>query len=163
MRRTLLVATVLIGALALAACKQAGTSDGNRRQLILQAAIQEVVGSDPPAEGDPLPIVYVVPVGEQSLAATVQAEVVEGLSQIADVRFADSRDEAIASDTEQLTVKNDGVLLLVGDIAESGNRIELPVEIYVADNDRTTAVFSVRKAGGSWSVSSTSVLENQAA
>lgn len=159
MRRTLLVATVLTGALTLGGCNQARGSVGDRQQLILQATVREVVGADPPAEGDALPVVYIVPIGEQTLAATVQVEVVEGLSDTADVRFADSRDEAIASDTEELTVKHDGVLLLVGDIAESGNRIDLPVEVYVSDADRTSAVFTVRRAGSTWSVTSTSVVE----
>ena len=63
---------------------------------------------------------YVVPLGESDIDATVQADVASELHDVADVRFADERSEALDEDEPGMPVRDDGVLVAIGDVAERG-------------------------------------------
>ena len=92
------VVVVAIGA----ACDGPADEEMSREAQIYLAAVGEVIAEQvpPTSDDDELPVVYVVPVGESDIDATVQAEVAGELREQADVRFADDRSEAVLEDED---------------------------------------------------------------
>lgn len=145
---------------ALGGCDHPSSAVGDRQKVVVEVAIRQAVEWYPTAVVDgELPVVYVVRMGEQKLAATVQAEVIEAMHDTVDVRFADLRDEAIQADQPDLPVKDAGVMLLVGDIPDEGSRVDLPIEVYVDATDRRAAVLAVARSGAEWAITSSSLVE----
>ena len=95
-----------------------GSPTSSPEAQVYAATIREVVRHQPPPADDPdaLPVVYVVAVGETTIAADVQAEVATELHDEVDVQFADERDEAVDEDVENAPVLDDGVLIAVGEL-----------------------------------------------
>ena len=91
-------------------------------------------------------------------AADVQAEVANELHDDIDVHFADAREEPIDSGAEGEPVIDGGVMLLVSDVPESGNTVEMSVEIYRSLSDWTRAIFTFTGADDRWSVTATSLV-----
>jgi hypothetical protein len=150
----LLVATA--GAV-LFSCDRNGDDAGSRRVDVLVAAIRDVVGDQSDVNaGEALPVVFVVKVGEQGVAATVQADVAAELHDEVDVRFADERDEAIETEAVGQPVHDSGVLLVVGDIPEEGSTIDVPIEIYRSEDEASSIVFTLVGGASSWAVTATS-------
>lgn len=145
---------LVVGALA---CDDPPSDHGTRESRVLMSVIRDVAGSANP-DPDSKPVVYVVSVAENGVAATVQAEVAAELTDDIDLRFADERAEAVEDDVDGRPVPDGGVLLLVGDIPLDGNVIDVPVEIYHAENDRSKASFTFSEANDEWSVTATSLL-----
>lgn len=88
-----------------------------------------------------LPVVYVAPADGETIEVGIQAAVVEATVDIAVVRFADEASEAIDADTEGEPVKDDGVLLIVGDMPEPSRTIKLDVVRYQSmENDSAITV-----------------------
>lgn len=135
-------------------------ADGVRAADVLTAAIRDVVDGQPVAadDEDHRPVVFVVGVGEKGIEAGVQAEVATELRDDIDVRFADAREEPIESGADDEPVRDSGVLLLVSDVPESGNPIEMSVEIYRSLSDWTKAIFTFTGADENWSVTATSLV-----
>lgn len=106
----------------------------------------------------PLPVVYVISTGEDDIAAAAQAATAQALHDVVDVRFADDRDEALILDAPDRPVRDEGVLLAVGEIPadESGGSVEVAVEQYRSVDDRTRHVFTVAVRDDAWIVTSTS-------
>jgi hypothetical protein len=134
-----------IGVIAFAAC----TSDAEGIKPIhtedaYVAAINWYVDSlpapPPTTNGDePGPvIVYVVTLSGKAIDSQVQASVVADMADRKDdvtVRFADVRDDALEVDEETQPVKDEGVLLLVGEVEEANPPINVDVEVYRDMND----------------------------
>ena len=51
---------------------------------------------------------YIVGVGEERIAARVQADVTQVLDEDAEIRFADERSEALLKDEDHAPVRDDG-------------------------------------------------------
>jgi hypothetical protein len=86
--------------------------------------------------GDPeLPVVYVAPADGGTIDVGIQAAVVEATVDIAIVRFADDVSEALDTNETGEPVKDDGILLIVGDMPEPSNTIQLGVIRYRSMDD----------------------------
>jgi hypothetical protein len=145
----------------LAACGDSSEAEMSRPAQIFVATIREVLAHENPAAGtDDLPIVYVEPLGDEDIDATVQADTASELREVADVRFADERSEVLDEDEPGMPVRDDGILIAIGDIPEEGEPVEVEVETYRSEDDRSTALFSFALRSSEWTVASTSVLPN---
>lgn len=157
--RQLVVACVLLPIIGLAGCGDEGGKSATRRTEVVTATIRFVaadVRSSDVTVPDELPVVYVVSVGEESLSAGLQADVVAELRDDIDVRFSDSRDEAIDETTPTEQVRDDGVLIVIGEVPKLGNPVAVPVEIYHARHEHTKVVLTFVPAGDEWEVTATS-------
>jgi len=151
-----------VAALVLAAVGCGDDSEADPRSVtparVIVAAIRGVVDTGPSTtEPDaPTPIVYVVSVAENGIAPGAQADVASELRDEIDVRFADGRDEAIDEDSGGAPVRDGGVLLVIGEIPAEGRSIEVPIEVYLDEEDWRKALFTLRFGGDEWSVTSSS-------
>ena len=104
---------------------------------------------------DPEPLtVYVEPRGEgTSIALDVQAEVVSGAEEIASVRFIDTRDEALTTDDDGVTViRDEGILIRLGPVLEEGRRVTVDVDRFIDEETHERWSFSLIETGDSWRV-----------
>src|SRR3990170_2817687 len=155
------IASLVLLAITMSSCSDDDAdANGVHAADVLSAAIRDVVAGQPiPTDSQEYkPVVFVVGVGENGIEAGVQAEVATELRDDIDVRFADAREEPIDSGVEDEPVRDDGVLLLVSDVPESGNPVEMSVEIYRSLSDWTKAIFTITVDNDSWSVTATSLV-----
>jgi hypothetical protein len=146
-----------------AGCGGSAEDGVSRDAQLYVAAIREVLAvQPPPPEPDVLPVVFVVGVGETKIPAEVQAEVAVELDDYADIRFADARDEAILEDQEHAPVRDEGVLLAVGELPggddEQMDTALVDVEVYRSDQDSSSVVLTIARRSSHWAVTSSSVL-----
>jgi hypothetical protein len=155
------LASLVLLAIAIGGCGDDDADvDGVHAADVLAAAIRDVVAGQPvPTDTEGYtPVVFVVGVGENGIDAGVQAEVATALRDDIDVRFADAREEPIDSGEEDEPVRDGGVLLLVSDVPESGNPVEMTVEIYRSLSDWTKAIFTITVGADTSSVTATSLV-----
>ncbi len=152
-------AAVLV-ALALAGCDGSSDTETSRVAQVYVATIRDVLAEQPAAnKPDALPVVYVVGVGEDGIAASVQAEVAADLDDDAVVRFADKRQEAVLEDKDTMPVRDDGVLIVVGEIAPDVDPVKVAVEVYRSDDDWSKRVLTIGSGSSSqWTVTSESTV-----
>lgn len=157
--RQLLPVLVMLVLVGVVACGDEGNKSAERAVAVVEATIRHVASEHPPAEGaeaGDLPVVYVVSVGEETLSAGIQADVVSNLRDEIEVRFADAREEAIDETAPTAPVKDGGVLVVLGEIPKLGNPAVVPVEIYTARHEHIKMVYSFVPAGDVWNITSTS-------
>jgi len=144
------IATCLFVAVA-AAC--ATTSESEVRAGAVYDGIMRWFAAEQISDPDPLPI-FVEPRGEgTSIDIAVQAEVVESAADVADVRFIDTRDEALATDEDEVvSVRDEGILIRLGPVLEEGRRVTLDVDQFVDDETERTLRFSLVATGDEWRV-----------
>ena len=155
------IASLVLLAITMSSCSDDDAdANGVHAADVLSSAIRDVVAGQPiPTDSEEYkPVVFVVGVGENGIEAGVQAEVATELRDDIDVRFADAREEPIDSGVEDEPVRDDGVLLLVSDVPESGNPVEMSVEIYRSLSDWTKAIFTISVDNDSWTVTATSLV-----
>jgi hypothetical protein len=144
-------------ALALTGCDGSSKAESSRDAQIYVATIRDVLSEQPaPEQPDALPVVFVVGVGEKKIPASVQAEVRRDLDADAVIRFADQRDEALLKDEDHMPVRDDGVLVVVGEVPEQGDPVDLPVEIYRSTDDWSKLVLTIGRGSSQWTVTSES-------
>jgi hypothetical protein len=153
-----LVLVVVLGGVAAGGCDGSGDDGASRDAQMYVATIRVVLAEEPPPQPDVLPVVYVVGVGETKIPADVQADVAVDLDDDADIRFADKRAEAIIEDEAHAPVRDDGVLLAVGDLPADARPMLLEVEVYRSDQDSSKVVFTIGRRSSQWTVTSSSVL-----
>ena len=88
---------------------------------------------------------YVASSDGSSIATEVQLEVVNTLKDEATLRFTDAQDDALDEDVDGRPVKDDGVLVVVGRVAD---RSPLDLEIEVYRNEVDDRSYSLQMAGG---------------
>ncbi len=140
-------------------------SDGQSRQAqVYVAAIRDVLNeSAPPPDADVEPVIYIVAGGESAIPADVQADVVADLHDDADIRFADERSDALLTDDDKRPVRDEGVLLIIGEVPPEGDPIDVNVETYRSEVDWSRLVVTVAGETSQWTVTSTTiVLSNNA-
>jgi hypothetical protein len=146
-------------ALTLAGCDGTTKDESSRDAQVYVATIREVLDAEPPRdEADPLPVVYVVGVGEEKIAPRVQADVAQALDKDAEIRFADKREEALLEDQEDVPVRDEGVLVAVGAVPPDVDPVAVHVEIYRSEVDSSKVVLTIGKQSSQWTVTSESVI-----
>ena len=86
----------------------------------------------------------------QAINSQVQASVVADLADRKDevtVRFAYVRDDALDIDLEGQPVKDDGVLLLVGDVDERPPPVDLDIDVYRNIDDDVAYSMKIHRSG----------------
>ncbi|MGI9051967.1 MAG: hypothetical protein ACR2HQ_04860 [Ilumatobacteraceae bacterium] len=157
--RSLLVAGVALTVAVGAACGDTQDEQPSRPAQLYIATVREIVAGQPaPVDPEILPIVYVMAVGESPIDAGVQAEVAAALLDEAVLRFADVRSEAVLEDVGLMPVRDEGVLLAVGELAREGQPLEVEVEIYRSVGDSSKAVLTLAERSSEWTVTSSSVV-----
>jgi hypothetical protein len=153
------VGAVVLVALAVVGCDGAKKDEWSRDAQVYVATIRDVLAAEPPRdETAPLPVVYVVGVGEEKIAAGVQADVAQALDEDAEIRFADKREEALLEDQEDVPVRDEGVLVAVGAVPPDVNPVEVRVEIYRSEVDWSKVVLTIGNTSSQWTVTSESVV-----
>ena len=156
-----MLAVVLVAA-GLAGCDGSARDEMSRDAQVYVVTIRDVVAEEPPpADPDVLPVVYVIGVGEEDIAADIQADVAAELKDEVDVRFADARAEAVLADDDDVPVRDHGVLMAIGALAPESDEdvVDVEVEIYRSEADWSRVVLTVgRRSSSQWTVTSTSVV-----
>ncbi len=152
-------ASAAVTVVALGGCGASSDAEDFQPADVYVATIERVLADETPGNGtDGLPVVYVVPLGEHEIDATVQAEVASELHDVADVRFADERSEALDEDEPGQPVRDEGLLVAIGEVVEQRGPVEVEVEVYRSEGDSSSRVFTVSRRGSRWTVTSTSVV-----
>ena len=149
-----------------AGCDSSDDTEVSRDGHVYIATIREVLTEQPPPpEPDELPVVFVVGIGEEDIAADVQAEVLRALDDDAVVRFADERAEAVAENEPDVPVIDAGVLLVVGEIAgdDDATEVDVEIEMYRTAQDWSKRVLTIASGPSQWTVTSSSELPAEGA
>jgi hypothetical protein len=156
------VGAVVLVALAVAGCDGTKTDESSRVAQVYVATIRDVLAAEPPRDpAAKLPVVYVVGVGEEKIAATVQADVAQALDEDAEIRFADKREEALLEDQEDVPVRDEGVLLAIDAVPPDDDPVDVHVEIYRSEVDSSKVVLTVGMRSSQWTVTSESVVSTE--
>lgn len=157
-RLTVAALVLLAAPVALLACgDDAPEIDATAREADAWVQVLRTVGlagAPPPADDEALPVLFAMELDGGLVPPGVQVEVVNALKDEADVRFLDEREGAIADDEPGEPVKDDGVLVAVGPVPESGGQAEIDVERYRAAADRAEFVVVLTGGDPTWVVSS---------
>ncbi len=147
----LLLAALAGVALALVACGDDKKRVDDSRESDVVSAIVQSVARDVGRMDDETPVVFVAPLADNKpMDLSVQVAVVENVKKDATVRFVDDFDEAIDHDSEGEPVLEDGVLLRLGTVPETGNDVHVPAERYRSAADGSALEFSVSKVANAW-------------
>jgi hypothetical protein len=153
------VGAVVLVALAMAGCDGTTKDEASRDAQVYVATIRHVLEAEPARdEAAPLPVVYVVGVGEEKIAPSVQADVAQELDKDAEIRFADKREEALLQNQDDVPVRDGGVLVAVGAVPPDVEPVEVRVEIYRSEVDSSKVVLTIGKQSSQWTVTSESVV-----
>lgn len=158
------VAAVLVAATGLLACDRDEKSQSPIAQ-VLTAIVRDAAGDLPPDEDpDALPVVYVISGTDEALPATAQAAVANALNGEIDVRFADTRDEALDDSEPGVPVRDGGALVAVGNLRdyfedENVHRVDIAIEVYRTETQFSLRTLTFAASRDVWSVTSTSVTE----
>jgi hypothetical protein len=153
------VALLVVGAglAALAGCgaDDDDATDDARAALVVEAIVRDYA-AEIEVEPDAVPVVFVAEAGEAELGIGVQAATVEAVHDDVDVRFVDDRAEAIDGDADGAPLRVPGVLLGLGEIDDAAAMVDVDVERYVDESDRSDDVVVVEVGDGTASVMSRS-------
>ncbi len=153
---------VVLVALAVAGCDGTKKEESSRDAQVYVATIRDVLAAEPPRDpAAPLPVVFVVGVGEEKIAAGVQADVTKALDEDAEIRFADKREEALLEDQDDVPVRDNGVLVAVGAVPPDVDPVAVHVEIYRSELDSSKVVLTIGTQSSQWTVTSESVLASE--
>jgi len=100
---------------------------------------------------DPLPV-FVEPRGEgASIGLDVQAELIKSTQDVANVKFIDSRDEALITNGDgTVVVADDGVLLRFAPVVEKGDKVRLDIDGHDHDDQFKTLQFDLDQVNDKW-------------
>lgn len=155
--------TAVVLAMVLLACDSDEKSQSPIAQ-VLTAIVRDAAGDLPPDEDpDSIPVVYVISGTDEGLPTTAQAAVANSLNDEIDVRFADTRAEALDESEPGAPVREQGGLVAVGNLRDQfdddANRVEVPIEVYRSETQFSRRTLTFSASGEVWSVTSSSVLE----
>ena len=141
-----LVALTAIGA----GCS--GDDPPARADIDATTYVAAIEGFLPPAvDPEGRPVVYVVPVADESLALDTQVAVIDALAETHDVRFVDSADAAVDEGSDDEPARDGGMLLGVGRVAAEPPHT-IRVEVY-RDRDQVEAhLMTMSVRGDRWVV-----------
>lgn len=147
---------VLLGIVSVGACAEPSSEDGSKRAASVYSEVVRWFADRSADDPDPLPV-FVEPRGEgASVPLGVQADLVNDVKDVADVRFIDTRDEALVEDDQgRLVVADDGLLVRLSPVVEDGDRVFVDVDVHDVDDEFRTMQFDVRRSGDRWKISAT--------
>jgi hypothetical protein len=116
--------------------------DEERTALVLEAIVRDYA-ADLAVEPDVVPVVFVAEADDVEISIGVQAATVEAVHDDVDVRFVDDRDEAIDDEVDGAPLRVPGVLLGLGPIDSEPAVVEVDVERYVDEVERSDDVVVV--------------------
>ncbi len=162
----------LIGALAVSIAVPACSSDSGPAKVSAAdayvAAIRWYLEENPPlpptTDGEQAKAltVYIAPADGNAIAVGEQADVVAALQDMQDevvVNFVDVKDDAIQDEDEVKSVKNEGVLLLVGTVEEAPPPVEVQIGVYHdVDNEQDYVMRIVKKGSQDFDVTAVTEL-----
>lgn len=155
MNRPLLA--LLAFALIAGACTGGSTSadDPVQREIdIYSTAIRKVAVIDRPELNDEQldTVVFVWPLAEVVISLDVQLGIVLALEDWATIRFIDEFEEAILVNEPNSPVRDNGVLVGLGDISEAAGEARLAADRYEQANQLVAFDLLLRRRAGEWSV-----------
>jgi hypothetical protein len=107
-----------------------------------------VISPEASASATAKPIVFVASSSGEPIDAGDQAAVAAATRDVAVVRFADLRNDALDLTLVDRPVKDAGLLLLLGPVATGGATADIAVEVYRSVVDDRSFSVSVAPAGG---------------
>lgn len=138
--------------LAAVGCGSADADDAVTMADNYVAVVRQMVE---PAVGDALPVVHVVEVGDNDIGLDGQVAVIDELAAEFDVRFADSAEAALDSDSETVAPLDGGILLAIAFprlLDDPSEQMVVRVERYRSLDDVDAALVTVVDRAGSASV-----------
>lgn len=144
------VALALAGVLAFAVGACGG--DDDPRPVAVDAstyvaAIDEYL--PPSADPEDRPVVFIVPVADESLALETQVAVIDALAETHDVRFVDDPAAAVDAGVEGEPAREGGTLLGVGVVTETEPHT-IRVEVYREREEVDAHLVTVAVRGERW-------------
>ncbi len=146
-RSVVLAAIVLV----LAACSPSSHATSAARASAVYDTVVRWFAASSASDPEPLPV-FIEPRGEgASIQLDVQAELVKSTHDVATVRFIDSRDEAlVTNDDGTVVVADGGILLRLAPVVESGDKIQLDVDVHDHDEVFRTLQFALNLVNEQW-------------
>jgi hypothetical protein len=163
-RRSLVAACCAVVALvasAAASCVDdepgAGQDPTQRLVEIYSVAVTEIADDAPtaaPEEGgeDKKRNVYLRASDETEITAEVQVGVVNDLDEWANVRFIDDMEEAVDLEADGAPVRDDGILIGLGEVSEGEVSAMLTADRYVSDSSIVVYEVALQRRSGEWTV-----------
>jgi hypothetical protein len=141
---------VIAVAIALVAC-----GGGDEPTVTVNAATYSTVLAaqlpPPTPDEEPLPVVFVVSIGDEPLSLEDQIEIVARHAETHDIRFVDDLAAAVDVEVDQRPVRDGGVVVGLGTIPAEGPYV-VRVETYRTHEDVTAQLVTVTPGAGSWRV-----------
>lgn len=97
-----------------------------------------VVDDEPDDPDEELQVIYLTSSSGSTIDVRTQAEVVDAMSAIAVVRFADRSEDTLDLGVESMPVKDDGVMFVADEIPEGSAAFDLTVQRYRDVDDDVT-------------------------
>ena len=140
------------GALLVTSCSGSDESAVVRQTDIRIAVLRAVVEVEAGPAQEAIDWVLFVESGDddETIELEEQIEIVNALADVVDVRFVDESDEAIDDASEVRAVIDGGLLVRLGNIADSGSSVDVYVESYRSDDDRHAVEMTASRQGGDW-------------
>lgn len=159
-RLVIALGVVGVGAGALTACEDPDAAPSPAVQVITEVVL-DVASEQPvdPERPEALPVIYVISGSEEPFSAQVQASVANALTDLVDVRFADSGDEPRQGDRPGRPVLDGGALVQIGKLLPDETPMIVPVEVYWSETQFSRRVITFGRRGDEWSATDDSVLE----
>lgn len=133
-----------------------GDSDGDGARpapgIDASTYVAAIEGFLPPStDPEDRPVVFVVPVADESLALDTQVAVIEDLADTHDLRFVDSAGAAVDEDTADQPARDGGTLLGVGTVTEESPHT-IRIEVYRDRDEIEAHLVTVAVRGDRWTV-----------
>ena len=129
------------------------TSD-RRTAAVYESILDWMLAQEPGVIVDEKPewVMFVASRSEGLVDLDVQVAVVDALDPRVFVRFIDERSEAVDVDSENESVRDMGVLIGLGAVAEEGESVEVYVDRYRDADDIEAWLVTVRRSGETWEI-----------
>lgn len=152
-----MIATLVLSVATIASCGS-GADDpaaGDGRTAAVYGSILDwMLDEEPGLSIDQKPewVLFVGSRSEGQVDLDVQVAVVEALERRIFVRFIDERSEAVEVDSENEPVRDGGLLVGLGALAEQGESVDVYVDRYRDAGDVEAWLVTVRRAGTTWGI-----------
>lgn len=151
------IATVMVSITGVSSCGQDAddpeTGDG-RTAAVYESILDWMLDEEPGITADAKPewVMFVGSRSEGQVGLDVQVAVAEALESRIFVRFIDERSEAVDVDSDSEPVRDGGLLVGLGAVAEDGESVEVYVDRYRDAGDIEAWLVTARHAGETWDI-----------